>query len=123
LNWASIANSVPSGTFNNVSEPIDGGSLGYWEVNANPWDGPGVRLVFGSALTTAVYTTTTNTSPAPGQVFVSFYQNTIYGALNAGAQVYVKKLGPGTFEINICDAPWDYNGSQYYLKCRLVSPS
>jgi len=122
MNWASIANSTQAGTFSNVSEPI-GGSIGYWEVRANPWDGPGITLYFGSALTNGVYVTSTNTSPANGEVYVSFYQDFISGSLDAGTKVYVQKISAGTYEINICDAPWKYNSTTFYLNCRMVSPS
>jgi hypothetical protein len=123
MNWGSIAAGAQSGTFSDVSEPMGGGSLGYWEVRASPWDGPSINLFFGSALTNAVYTTTTNSSPAAGDVYVSFYQGSIFGSLEAGTKVYVNKIGPDTFEIHICDAPWKFNSSTLYLNCRMVSPS
>ncbi len=119
-NTCSIGGGQPQADFSTVSEPVAG--FNTWEITATSFSGPVVSLLFGEMPTTKVYSTVDFNSPGAGQVFVSFYSGFLSGSLNAGSEVYVHRLSPGNFEITVCDAPWNYNGSTLYLNARLHSP-
>lgn len=94
-----------------------------WTVGAKTAFGPDINYVFGSPLTTGVYTTTSQSNSIPaGMVYVSFgFPAT---SLNSGSKVYVNTIGPKIYEISICNAPWSFSsgGTVNYFNSRLKSP-
>lgn len=122
LNTCAIGGGQPVAEYYTVSAPT--ASIGQWEITATTATGPVVNLIFGSSVTTGIYSTVNYNSPAAGQVFVSFYSGPITGSLNEGSKVYVNRIGTDIYEIAICDAPWVYNGgSPLYFRTRFRSPS
>ena len=122
LNSCSPGGFQPLAYFDEVS--VVSRSVSGWELTASSSSGPLVKFTFGSALATGVFQTVDYTSPESGQVFVRFYSGFIQSALNAGSKVYVHALGSGVYDIAICDAPWQWNGSgNYYFSARLKTPT
>ena len=117
MNMVNIGGSQPTAYYDDIKGPSTDNS-----IVATSFNGPSVTFEFGSALTTGVYQTTTNSSPVGKQVFVSFYYQFISGALNTGSKVYVKKINSTRYEISICEAPWNYNSSTFYFNTRLTTP-
>lgn len=113
--------SSSTGTFTYTDVTVPSYYMGEWSFDGSS-GGPSVSYTFGSALTTGIYTTTSNTSPGAGQVYVSFYQGAISGALNAGTSVYVNTIGSGIYEVTICNAPWVYSSSTFYFFTRMTVP-
>jgi len=82
-----------------------------WEITANS-SAHNLTYLFGSALTTRIYTTTTSTDPAAGQVRISFFSGFTSAALYSGSPVYVNQLSPTQWEITVCLAPWGASSNQ-----------
>lgn len=120
MNSVNTGGSTPTYTYYDVTQPTQ--YMGIWEFDAESSSGPSVHFEFGSGLTTGIYTTTINTSPGSGEVYVSFINGFTSGALNSGSNVYVNTIGPGTYEVTICNAPWTYNSSTFYFRTRLTVP-
>ncbi len=74
-----------------------------------------VNYTFDAIPATGIYTTTQFT-PEPGQVKISF-SNTLSGfiqsSLNAGQSVYVNRTSPTTWTFEVCSATWTYNSFDY----------
>src|ERR1041385_7759705 len=104
-----------TGTHNYSSVDVPTNNMGEWTFTGYTSTGPEVTYTFGSSLSTGIYTTTLNTSPGAGQVYVSFIDGFISGALNSGTSVYVNTIGPNTYDIAICNAPWVYNSVTNYF--------
>ena len=122
LNTCAIGGGQPVADYSAVSAPT--ASIDSWEITATTATGPVVNLIFGSPVTTGIYSTVNHNSPVAGQVFVSFYSGFIAGSLNEGSNVYVNRIGTDIYEISICDAPWIYNGSStFYFNTRFRSPA
>ena len=119
-NTINIGGSQPTETYSSVQAPSQ--SMSEWAFQAYS-NSTSVNFTFGSQLTTGVFTTTTNSSPAPGEVFIGFYSGFISSALNNGSSVYVNQLTPSSWEITICNAPWNYNSSTFYFNTRFTCPS
>ena len=119
-NTVSIGGGQPVESYYLVGDPSV--SIDSWSITAATFAGPTVDFVFHSEITTGVYKTVGHNSPGPGQAFISFYSGFISGSLAAGSDVYVKRLGPGSYEITVCDAPWDYDGSTFYFRTQLTIP-
>lgn len=119
-NTVTIGGGQPTAAYYTVSGPTN--STGNWEITAATLSGPTVDLLFGSALTTGIYSTVDHTSPGPGEVFVSFYSGFISGSLTAGSNVYVNTISPGKYEITVCIAPWDFNGNTNFFDTRFTVP-
>ncbi|HEU4716665.1 MAG TPA: hypothetical protein VFU15_02485 [Bacteroidia bacterium] len=120
MNTVDIGGSTGTHTYSSVSTPTS--YMGIWQFTGNTATGPTVDFSFGSAIATGIYTTTLNTSPAAGQVYVDFTDGFIGGALNSGSSVYVNTVSPGVYDITICSAPWQYNSSTFYFKTHLTAP-
>ena len=120
---------------NNILE--DGGSSGtryyysvdapylsqYWMFVARPQSGGNLSFVFGSAITTGIYTIENNNNPAPGNVNVTINVGS-WKALESGSKVYVNKIAKDTFNISICDAPWKFSATTTLtLSTRFKCPS
>jgi hypothetical protein len=112
-----IGGGQPTGTYYNIDAPDS-----YNYFSASTGSGPSVNFQFGSPLTTGIFTTTTDPSPSSGQVYVSFYQGFISGALSSGSSVYVNLVGPGSHEVEICNAPWTYSSSTFYFNTHFITP-
>jgi hypothetical protein len=117
MNTVNIGGGNPNYSYYTISAPDS-----YNSFTAATYSGPTVNFKFGSALTTGIFHTTTDTSPYPDQVYVDFYGSFISGALSTGTDVYVNKLSASSYEVSICDAPWDYNSSTFYFNTRFVTP-
>lgn len=115
-NTVNIGGGNPNYSYYSIGAPD---SYHYFSASSS---GGTVHFQFGSGLTTGIYHTTTDTSPGAGQVNVSFYFGFISGALSTGSNVYVNKLGPNSFDIRICSAPWTYSSSTFYFSTRFVTP-
>lgn len=92
------------------------------EFRAQTYSDPvSVDFTFGSNLTTGIYKTTSDT-PGPGEVKIVINDSYGYGALNTGSNVYVNTIGPDTYDISICDAPWvnSISSNIYYFNTRLT---
>lgn len=120
MNTVNIGGANPTHTYYQVTQPVE--YMGEWDFDAETGSGPSVHFKFGSGITTGIYTTTINTNPGSGEVYVTFVDGLIYGGLNSGTSVYVNTIGPGTYDISICNAPWVYNSSTFYFKTRLTVP-
>ena len=116
INYVNIGTG-PSAYYYMVNAPDS-----YNYFSAATGSGPTVNFQFGSALTTGIYTTTTELSPYAGQVFVSFYSGFVSGALNSGSNVYVNRLSATSHEISICNAPWIYSSSTFYFNTHFITP-
>lgn len=104
-----------------VNPPVS--SWQYWEFTAYPQSGSSVNFKFGSQVTTGVYTTENDYNPSPGNVFVYFNFAGSPKSLSSGSKVYVNTIGTDTFDITICNAPWQYNTSTTFtLNTRLQCP-
>lgn len=120
-NTCNIGGFQPTADYYIVNAPTS--NLNYWEIRGQTYSGPLVDYTFGSVVTTGIFTTTTSTSPGPGEVFVSFISDALYAALDAGSKVYVNTISPGVHEITICQAPWRINGgSAVYFNSRMRTP-
>lgn len=106
-------------TYTSVTEPTE--YMGTYEFSGSTGS-TGVNFTFGSALTTGTYTTTTETSPEPGRVYINFYSGFTSGALSNGSKIYVNTIGSGIFDISICNAPWTNSGTTFYFNTRLTVP-
>lgn len=74
-----------------------------------------VQFTFDEIPSTGIYTTTQFT-PGPGQVKVSFintFSVFINTSLNAGQSVYVNQTSPTTWTFEVCSATWTYNSFDY----------
>jgi hypothetical protein len=112
----------PSYTYTSATAPQNQW-LTEWTVVANTSGGLDVNYVFGSPLTTGVYTTTAQSNSIPaGRVYISFgFPAT---PLNSGSKVYVNTVAPKVYEITVCNAPWSYSsgGTVNSFSSRLKSP-
>lgn len=117
-NTVNIGGSTPTYSYYNVDAPD---SYNFFIASSG---GPSVHFQFGSALTTGVFVTTTNSSPAFGEVHVSIYSGFIYGGLSSGSNVYVNKLSASSYEVQICNAPWvpSTGGSPINFNTRFITP-
>jgi len=120
LNTVNTGGGTPTGIYYTVSVPSN--NMVSWSFTGQTATGHIVTFVFGSVITTGIYTTTINNSPASGQAYVSFYSGFISGVLNSGTKVYVNTIGSGVYDISICNAPWVYNSSTFYFDTRLKVP-
>lgn len=94
-----------------------------WQVVAKSWSGPTFTLLFGSALTTGIYTTTTSTSVLPMHVNVSFYSGFISGYLKGGTKVYVNRLSTNVHTVTICTTPFVSNvGNNITMNLQFKTP-
>jgi hypothetical protein len=82
-----------------------------WEVTGNS-NAHNLTCLFGSALSTRIFTTTTSTSPGDGEARISFWSGFTSAVLYAGSPVYVNQLTPTQWEITICQAPWGASANQ-----------
>lgn len=117
MNTVNIGGGQPTSSYYSIDAPDS-----YNYFSASTYSGPSVNFQFGSALTTGIFTTTTNPSPYAGEVFVSFYSGFTSGALSDGSKVYVNLTGTNTYEIQICSAPWTESGSTFYFNTHFVTP-
>lgn len=119
LNTVNVGGTTPTQTFYSVDLPEN--SWTYWDFDAKA-SSTTLGFRFGSKLKTGLFTTTTGMSPAEGQVSVTIYSGMISGGLSSGSTIYVSQKGPETWEIAICNAPWKYNNSEFYLNTRFTCP-
>ncbi len=111
-------------TFTNIGAVSQNPVSLAWEMKATG-NGPAINFIFGSVVTTGVFTTVNHNSPSLGEVQVSFNIGFSYYSLKAGSKVYVKRIASGVFEMAICNAPWVYNtnpNGTFYFNGRLKSP-
>lgn len=94
--------------------------LGEWTFTANT-SAHHFTYLFGSALETRTYTTTTNSHPGTGQVRISFYSGFTSGALQNGSTVYVNQLSPTEWELTVCQAPWGTGDKKLTTRFRVHS--
>lgn len=78
------------------------------------------RLTFQHSPYTREYITTTNMTPDVKEVYVEFYSGFTSGTLDAGSKVYVTRLTNSSWEITVCNAPW--NGTSFKLTTRFSCP-
>jgi hypothetical protein len=93
-----------------------------WDFQASSNSSGTLNFKFGSQPRNKVFTTTTGT-PNLNQVNVSFYSGFISGTLNSGTYVYVNEISTGVYDITICQAPWLYNSTTFYLNTRFTCPT
>lgn len=97
-------------------------SLGQWKITATCFSGPTVTFNFGSELKTGIFHTSNDAFPSSGNVYVSFYDGQLSGFLKPGSEVYVNRVSSGVYDIAICNAPWNFVGTDVYFNTRLTSP-
>lgn len=91
----------------------------YWEIQAHS-NSVLLNLDFKTKPVTGIYTTTTSTSPEDNTVNVNFWSGSIGPTLLAGSSVYVNQINSNKWEITICNAPWKYGSSIFYLTTKLI---
>lgn len=106
-------------TYTSVTEPEE--YMGIYEFSGSTGSTQ-VNFTFGSTITTGTYTTTTESSPGQGRVYINFYSGFTSGTLSSGSKIYVNTIGSGIFDISICSAPWTNSGSTFYFNTRLTVP-
>lgn len=119
MNTVNIGGSTGTYSYYSVSQPSE--YMGTWTFDGQS-GGPTITFLFGSGITTGIYTSTISSSPGAGQVYVSFYFGAISGALNSGSSIYVNTIGTNIYDISICNAPWLYNSSTFYCNTRMTVP-
>ena len=118
-NTVNIGGGTPTGTFSSIGAPSQ--SFDTWEIYASS-SNTSMTFYFESKPQTGEYITTFSNPPFIGGVKVSFYQGFLSGTLSSGSTVYINQTGPNTWEITICDAPWAYNSSTFYLNSAFTCP-
>ena len=92
-----------------------------WSFTAQTYSSPiSVVFTFGSAVTTGIYKTTTNSSPGTGEVNIVVNDSFDNGTLNDGSSVYINTIGTNTYDISICSAPWFNGTSTNNFNTRLI---
>lgn len=77
-----------------------------------------LNFIFGSTITTGIYTTTGTPAPSSGEVYVGLSGT----ALSNGSKVYVNTISPGVYDMTICNAPWSSNGTNFVLNSNCIVP-
>ncbi len=75
---------------------------------------------FDSKPVTGIYTT--SSSAGPGAVCVFFFTGSMGPTLNSGTPVYVNQTSSNSWEIVLCNAPWTYSGTQFYMTTKFTYP-
>lgn len=119
MNMVNIGGTTPNDSYYDVTQPTV--YMGMWEFDATG-NNTDVHFKFGSNLTTGIYTTTSSTNPASGEVYVQFTNGSFGGVLNSGSSVYVNTVGSGVYEVTICSSPYVYSSTTLYFKTRLTVP-
>ncbi len=117
--YLNLGTGNPSSTYYKVNSPSQSGT---WDFQASSYSSGTLNFKFGSQPRNKVFTTTTST-PNNNEVNVSFYSGFISGTLNSGTYVYVYETSTGIYDITICQAPWLYSSTTFYLNTRFTCPT
>jgi hypothetical protein len=120
MNTIKLSGSTPTHTCSDVTDPVE--SMGLYSFSATTLTGPIVYFTFGSVISTGIYTTTTSSVPANGEVHINFYDGFTSGTLSTGSNVYVNFISSGVWDVTVCNAPWIYSSSTFYFTSRLTVP-
>ncbi|MBL7982447.1 MAG: hypothetical protein JNL52_11640 [Flavobacteriales bacterium] len=116
-NTANIGTSTGTQTYYPIAAPEQ--YMGVWSFQANT-NSNNITYRFGGSMSTGVYTTTTNTDPAPGQARISFVSGFYNAVLAAGSSVYMEQLSATSWRITVCQAPWSTGTSTFYFNTRFT---
>jgi len=116
-NTASIGTGTPAQTYYPIEAPEEYFNVWSFQANTNAHF---ITYRFGGGMGTGIYTTTTNTDPAPGYARISFVSGFYNAVLSAGSSVYMEQLSPTSWRITVCQAPWTTGSSTFYFNTRFT---
>lgn len=118
-NYLNLGTGTGSSAYLSVGAPVQNFT---WDFQAASFSSGTLSFMFGSKPRSKVFTTTTNNSPNSNEVGVTFVSGFVSGSLSTGTKVYVNEISTGVYDISICQAPWKYNTSTFYLNTRFTCP-